>query len=124
MRISDWSSDVCSSDLINNFQVKLAKFAGKFDWHHHEQEDEFFLVVGGRMKMGFRDRDVIVEPGEFIIVPHGTEHRPEALDSECHVLMIEPNSTLNTGNVEPEKTRSEEHTSELQSIIQTSYTVL
>src|SRR3546814_10831138 len=54
---------------INNFQVKLAKFAGKFDWHHHEQEDEFFLVVGGRMKMGFRDRDVIVEPGEFIIVP-------------------------------------------------------
>ena len=90
---------------INNFQVKLAKFAGKFDWHHHEQEDEFFLVVGGRMKMGFRDRDVIVEPGEFIIVPHGTEHRPEALDGECHVLMIEPNSTLNTGNVETEKTR-------------------
>src|SRR3546814_15253044 len=57
------------------------------------------------MKMGFRDRDVIVEPGEFIIVPHGTEHRPEALDGECHVLMIEPNSTLNTGNVETEKTR-------------------
>src|SRR3546814_5852867 len=101
MRISDWSSDVCSSDLINNFQVKLAKFAGKFDWHHHEQEDEFFLVVGGRMKMGFRDRDVIVEPGEFIIVPHGTEHRPEALDGE----------------------RSEEHTSELQSLMRISYAV-
>src|SRR3546814_4437791 len=70
------------------------------------------------MKMGFRDRDVIVEPGEFIIVPHGTEHRPEALDGECHVLMIEPNSTLNTGNV-----RSEEHTSELQSLTRISYAV-
>src|SRR3546814_14158147 len=85
MRISDWSSDVSSSDL---------------DWHHHEQEDEFFLVVGGRMKMGFRDRDVIVEPGELIIVPHGTEHRPEALDGECHVLMIEPTLTMHTRTAE------------------------
>jgi mannose-6-phosphate isomerase-like protein (cupin superfamily) len=90
---------------INNFQIKLVKFAGKFDWHHHDSEDELFLVVAGRMKMGFRDRDVIVEPGEFIIVPHGTEHCPEALDGECHVLLLEPNSTLNTGNVETEKTR-------------------
>lgn len=90
---------------INDFQVKLVKLEGKFDWHHHDIEDELFLVVAGRMKMAFRDRDVIVEPGEFIIVPHGTEHCPEALDSECHVLLLEPGSTLNTGNVETEKTR-------------------
>ena len=91
---------------INDFQVKLVKLAGKFDWHHHEHEDELFLVVAGRMKMAFRDRDVIVEPGEFIIVPHGTEHCPEALEGECQVLLLEPNSTLNTGNVRTEKTRS------------------
>lgn len=90
---------------INNFQVKLVKFAGKFDWHHHDAEDELFLVVAGRMKMGLQTGDVIVEPGEFIIVPHGTEHCPEALGGECSVLLLEPNSTLNTGNVETEKTR-------------------
>lgn len=90
---------------INNFQVKLVKFVGKFDWHRHEIEDELFLVVAGRMKMGLRDRDMIVEPGEFIIVPHGTDHCPEALDGECQVLLLEPGSTLNTGNVETEKTR-------------------
>lgn len=90
---------------INDFQVKLVKLDGKFDWHHHDVEDELFLVVAGRMKMAFRDRNVIVEPGEFIIVPHGTEHCPEALDGECQVLLLEPNSTLNTGNVETEKTR-------------------
>lgn len=90
---------------INDFQVKLVKLDGKFDWHHHDVEDELFLVVAGRMKMAFRDRDVILEPGEFIIVPHGTEHCPEALGGECQVLLLEPNSTLNTGNVETEKTR-------------------
>lgn len=90
---------------INNFQVKLVKFAGKFDWHRHDSEDELFLVVAGRMKMGLRSGDVVVEPGEFIIVPHGTEHCPEALDGECQVLLLEPNSTLNTGNVETEKTK-------------------
>ncbi len=90
---------------INDFQVKLVKLDGKFDWHHHDVEDELFLVVAGRMKMGLRTGDVIVEPGEFIIVPHGTEHCPEALDGECQVLLLEPNSTLNTGNVETEKTR-------------------
>jgi mannose-6-phosphate isomerase-like protein (cupin superfamily) len=90
---------------INDFQVKLVKLDGAFDWHRHEVEDELFLVVAGRMKMAFRDREVIVEPGEFIIVPHGTEHCPEALDGECHVLLLEPNSTLNTGDVETDKTR-------------------
>lgn len=90
---------------INDFQVKLVKLDGKFDWHHHDIEDELFLVVAGRMKMAFRDRDVIVEPGEFIIVPHGVDHCPEALGGECSVLLLEPNSTLNTGNVETGKTR-------------------
>ncbi len=90
---------------INDFQVKLVKLDGKFDWHHHDQEDELFLVVAGRMKMAFRDRDVIVEPGEFIIVPHGVEHCPEALDGGCHVVLLEPSTTRNTGNVETDKTR-------------------
>lgn len=90
---------------INDFQVKLVKFEGKFDWHHHETEDELFLVVQGRMKMGLRSGDVIVGPGEFIIVPHGTEHCPEALDGECHVLLLEPGTTRNTGTVETDKTR-------------------
>ncbi|MDZ3833494.1 MAG: cupin domain-containing protein [Sphingopyxis sp.] len=90
---------------INDFQVKLVKLEGKFDWHHHDIEDELFLVVAGRMKMGLRTGDVIVGPGEFIIVPHGTEHCPEALDGECQVLLLEPGSTLNTGNVETDRTR-------------------
>lgn len=90
---------------INDFQVKLVKLDGKFDWHHHDHEEELFLVVAGRMKMGLRTGDVIVETGEFIIVPHGVEHCPEALDGECHVLLLEPNTVLNTGNVETDKTR-------------------
>ena len=98
-----WSPHVAGD--INDFQVKLVKLAGKFDWHHHDTEDELFLVVAGRMKMAFRDGDVIVEQGEFIIVPHGTEHCPEALDDECHVLLLEPGSTLNTGDVVTERTR-------------------
>ena len=90
---------------INDFQVKLVKLDGKFDWHHHDVEDELFLVVAGRMKMAFRDRDEIVESGEFIIVPHGVEHCPEALGGECHVVLLEPGTTRNTGNVETDKTR-------------------
>lgn len=91
---------------INNFQVKLAKFEGAFDWHSHAVEDELFLVVKGRMKMGLRTGDVEVDAGEFIIVPHGVEHRPEAIDGECHVLMLEPASTVNTGTVHSDKTRT------------------
>jgi len=99
-----WSPKVAGG--INDMQVKLAKFEGKFDWHHHEREDELFLVVKGRMRMGFRSEDVDLEEGEMIIVPHGVEHRPEALSAECHVLMLEPRTTLNTGNVLTEKTVS------------------
>ena len=89
---------------VNDISVKLVKFKGQFDWHHHEKEDELFLVVAGVMRMGFRDGDVDVGPGEFIIVPHGTEHRSEAINGECHVMLIEPKTTLNTGNVVTEKT--------------------
>lgn len=89
---------------LNGQMVKLVKFQGPFTWHHHEQEDEMFLVVKGRFRMEFRDREVWIEEGEFIIVPHGVEHRPVA-DEEAEVLLFEPASTLNTGNVRDEFTR-------------------
>lgn len=88
---------------LNGQQVKLAKFSGPFIWHHHETEDELFLVVKGRFRMEFRDRDLWVEEGEFLIVPRGVEHRPVA-EEEVHVLLFEPASTLNTGNIENERT--------------------
>jgi mannose-6-phosphate isomerase-like protein (cupin superfamily) len=97
-----WSPKVAGD--VGDFQVKLAKFTGAFHWHHHEVEDELFLVVSGRLRMGFRDRAVDLDPGEFIIVPHGVEHCPEALTDECHVMLLEPSTTLNTGNVENERT--------------------
>jgi mannose-6-phosphate isomerase-like protein (cupin superfamily) len=100
-----WSPKIAGD--INDMQVKLAKFEGEFDWHHHEREDEMFLVVKGRMRMGLRAGDIDLDEGEMIIVPHGVEHRPEALTSECHVLMLEPGTTLNTGNVVTEKTVNE-----------------
>ena len=83
---------------LNGQHVKLVKFQGAFVWHHHEQEDELFLVAKGRFRLEFRDRQVWLEEGEFLIVPHGVEHRPVA-DEEAHVLLFEPASTLNTGNV-------------------------
>ena len=97
-----WSPKVAGD--INDAQVKLVKFEGKFDWHHHEQEDELFLVIKGTMRIGLRDGDVDVGEGEFIIVPRGVEHCPEAVNGECHVLLLEPKSILNTGNVITEKT--------------------
>jgi mannose-6-phosphate isomerase-like protein (cupin superfamily) len=92
-----WSPRIAGD--INDMQIKLAKFRGAFDWHRHEQEDELFLVISGRMRMGLRHGDVIVDEGEFIIVPRGVEHRPEALSDECHVVLLEPASTINTGAV-------------------------
>jgi mannose-6-phosphate isomerase-like protein (cupin superfamily) len=100
-----WSPRIAGD--INDAQVKLAKFEGKFDWHQHEHEDELFLVVAGTMRMGLRTGDIDVHPGEFIIIPKGTEHCPEALDGECHVVLLEPRSTVNTGNVVTEKTVTE-----------------
>lgn len=82
---------------LNGQSVKLVKFQGEFVWHHHEQEDELFLVVRGRFRMDFQDRQEWIEEGEFIIVPRGVEHRPFA-EQEVAVLLFEPESTLNTGN--------------------------
>ena len=89
---------------LNGQMVKLVKFQGPFVWHHHEHEDELFLVVKGRFRMEFQDRHVWLEEGEFLIVPRGVEHRPVA-DEEAHVLLFEPASVLNTGNVINELTQ-------------------
>lgn len=93
---------------LNGQYVKLVKFMGPFSWHHHENEDEMFLVVKGRFRMDFQadgqERAVWLEEGEMIIVPRGVEHRPFA-EAEVHVLLFEPLSTLNTGNIENEMTR-------------------
>lgn len=97
-----WSPKVVGE--LNGQQVKLVKFLGPFVWHHHGQEDELFYVVKGRLRMEFRDRSVDVAAGEFIIVPRGVEHRPVA-DAEVEVMLFEPSTTLNTGNVRNERTR-------------------
>ena len=91
---------------LNGQHVKLVKFSGEFVWHHHEHEDELFLVVKGRFRMEFRDRHVWLEEGEFLIVPRGVEHRPVA-EEEVHVLLFEPASTLNTGNLQNDRTVSQ-----------------
>jgi mannose-6-phosphate isomerase-like protein (cupin superfamily) len=88
---------------LNGQHVKVVKLLGEFVWHHHADEDELFLVVKGRLRMQFRGGDVAVNPGEFIVVPRGVEHRPVA-DEEVHVVLFEPASTVNTGNVTNERT--------------------
>jgi len=99
-----WSPKIVGE--VNDFHVKIVKFQGEFLWHHHENEDEMFLVVKGTMRMRFRERDVMVREGEFIIVPRGIEHMPVA-EEEVHVVLFEPKSTLNTGNVRNERTLPE-----------------
>ncbi len=106
-RISDhWSPKIAGE--LNDSYVKLVKFRGQFVWHHHEQEDELFLVVDGTMRMHFRENGVErhcdVRAGEFVIVPRGVEHKPAA-ESEVQVLLLEPKTTLNTGNVRNDRTR-------------------
>jgi mannose-6-phosphate isomerase-like protein (cupin superfamily) len=96
-----WSPRIVGE--LNGQQVKLVKLLGEFVWHHHDHEDELFLVVQGRFRMEFRDRSVWIEEGEFLIVPRGVEHRPVA-EEEAHVLLFEPAATLNTGNVQNERT--------------------
>src|SRR5213595_1993098 len=91
---------------LNDAYVKLVKVKGEFVWHHHETEDELFFVVKGRLLLKFRDREVWVDEGEFVIVPRGVEHMPVASE-EAHVLLLEPKTTLNTGNVRNERTVSE-----------------
>ncbi|UCF40941.1 MAG: cupin domain-containing protein [Gemmatimonadota bacterium] len=91
---------------LNGQQVKLAKLKGEFEWHHHEREDELFLVLRGRLTIKLRDGDVRLEEGECVVVPRGVEHKPVAED-EAHVLLFEPATTLNTGNVRSERTVEE-----------------
>ena len=96
-----WSPKVVGE--LNGQQVKLVRFTGEFVWHHHDDEDEMFLVVSGEFRMEFRDRTVRVGEGEFVIVPRGVEHRPVAEREAC-VMLLEPATTLNTGNVVNERT--------------------
>lgn len=91
---------------LNGQHVKAVKLKGEFVWHHHDDEDELFLVIRGSLAMEFRDRTVTVGEGEFIIVPRKTEHRPVAA-GEAHILLFEPATTLNTGNVQNERTRKD-----------------
>ena len=99
-----WSPKIIGE--LNDSYVKAVKLKGEFIWHHHEQEDELFLVVKGSLLMRFRDRDVRLEEGEFLIVPRGVEHLPIA-EKEAYIVLLEPKSTLNTGNVKNERTIAE-----------------
>jgi mannose-6-phosphate isomerase-like protein (cupin superfamily) len=99
-----WSPKVIAE--LNGQQVKVVKFRGDFLWHHHEHEDELFLVLSGRLRMEFRDHQAWLGPGELIVVPRGVEHRPCA-EKEVHVLLFEPATTVNTGNVVNERTLRE-----------------
>ena len=89
---------------VNDFYVKLGKLKGDFVWHHHEHEDELFFVTKGQLTIKLRDQDdIVLNPGEFVIIPHGVEHKP-VCDEEVHCMMFEPKSTLNTGNIENDRT--------------------
>lgn len=96
-----WSPKVIGE--LNGQHVKLARIEGEFDWHHHEHEDELFMVIEGEMVMHYRDREVTLGPGELVIVPRGVEHKPASPDG-AKILLFEPASTLNTGTVTSERT--------------------
>lgn len=96
-----WSPKIAGQ--VNDMHVKLAKLKGEFMWHHHDNEDEMFLVVKGQLTLKFRDQDVHLKEGEFLIIPKGVEHLPVA-DEEVQVLLFEPTTTLNTGNLTNERT--------------------
>jgi mannose-6-phosphate isomerase-like protein (cupin superfamily) len=100
-----WSPKAIAA--VNDFHVKLVRLQGEFVWHSHGVEDELFLVLGRHLRMQFRDREVVVEPGELIVVPHGVEHRPVA-EGEVAVLLLEPASAVNTGTAGGERTRDVE----------------
>jgi len=101
-RFSDFASPRVLGD-INDMQIKAVKLKGEFLWHHHDAEDELFLVVKGTLRMKFRGHEAVVREGEFVIVPRGVEHCPVA-DEEAHIVLIEPKSTRNTGNIVNERT--------------------
>ena len=106
---SDYYSPKIVGEL-NDSYVKLAKLKGEFVWHHHDHEDELFLILKGTLRLKFFDgtneRETLVHEGEFIVVPRGVEHKPIA-DEEVHIMLLEPKSTLNTGNVRNERTIAE-----------------
>lgn len=97
-----WSPKIVGE--LNGQHIKLAKLKGAFVWHKHDEEDEMFLVIDGVLKMELRDKTILINKNEFLIVPKGTEHRPVA-DSEVLVMLFEPATTLNTGNTENEMTK-------------------
>ena len=96
-----WSPKIAGE--INDSYVKLVKFKGEFVWHHHDTEDELFLVVKGKLLIKLRDSDIWLQEGEFVIIPKGIDHLPIA-DEEAHVILLEPKTTLNTGNTQNERT--------------------
>ncbi|HWR17395.1 MAG TPA: cupin domain-containing protein [Terriglobales bacterium] len=106
---SDYYSPKVVGEL-NDAHVKLVKVKGEFVWHHHDREDEMFFIIKGSLRMkyfdGDNERETVVNEGEFIIVPRGVEHKPVA-DDEVHIMLLEPKSTLNTGNVKNERTVEE-----------------
>jgi len=103
--ISDyWNPKIIGE--LNQFAVKFVKIKGEFIWHHHDEEDELFFVIKGRLLMQVREeheQNIWVEEGEFIIIPHGIEHRPVATE-ETHLMLLEPKTTVNTGNIQSERT--------------------
>ena len=96
-----WSPKIVGE--LNDSHIKLVKVQGEFTWHHHDDEDELFLVLHGSLTIKLRDRDILLNEGEFFVVPKGVEHKPVA-EQEAHVLLLEPKTTRNTGNVENERT--------------------
>lgn len=96
-----WSPKIIGE--LNDFYVKAVKFKGEFVWHHHEVEDELFYVVKGRLVIKLRDGEVVLDPGEFVVIPHKVEHLPIA-EEEVHVLLLEPKTTVNTGTESNERT--------------------
>ena len=97
-----WSPKIVGE--MNDSYIKLAKLQGEFDWHHHDNEDELFFVVKGQLTIKFRDKDLVLDAGEMVVIPKGVDHLPVAAE-EVHVMLIEPKGTLNTGNVVTEKTK-------------------
>lgn len=88
---------------VNDTHIKLVKIQGDFVWHKHDVEDELFYVLSGEMTMCFRDKEVVVAPGEFIVIPHGVEHKPKT-EVETHIMLVEPAATVNTGDAGGERT--------------------
>jgi mannose-6-phosphate isomerase-like protein (cupin superfamily) len=100
-----WSPKIAGE--INDSYLKLVKLKGEFVWHHHEVEDELFLVVKGKLQIQLRDGDIYLDEGEFVIIPHDVEHRPIA-EEETWVMLLDPKSTVNTGTVQNERTAQDQ----------------